>query len=95
MKKVEAIIKPYELDDVKDRLRELGVTGMTVYEVKGFGRTGGKTEVGVREHARDRGAQAGAVRVRQGEPGAHGGGPTGVVRLVRPLRHDHGDAGGQ
>ena len=45
MKKIEAIIKPFKLDDVKDRLRELGVTGMTVSEVKGFGRTGGKTEV--------------------------------------------------
>ena|SRR5664279_70227 len=45
MKKIEAIIKPHKLDDVKDRLREIGVSGMTVYEVKGFGRTGGKTEV--------------------------------------------------
>ncbi len=45
MKKIEAIIKPHRLDDVKDRLRELGISGMTVYEVKGFGRTGGKTEV--------------------------------------------------
>jgi nitrogen regulatory protein P-II 1 len=45
MKKIEAIIKPFRLDDVKDRLREIGVSGMTVYEVKGFGRTGGKTEV--------------------------------------------------
>ena len=45
MKKIEAIIKPFKLDDVKDRLRDIGVSGMTVYEVKGFGRTGGKTEV--------------------------------------------------
>jgi len=45
MKKVEAIIKPFKLDDVKDRLREVGVQGMTVSEVKGFGRTGGKKEV--------------------------------------------------
>ena len=45
MKKIEAIIKPFKLDDVKDRLREVGVQGMTVYEVKGFGRTGGKQEV--------------------------------------------------
>jgi nitrogen regulatory protein P-II 1 len=45
MKKVEAIIKPFKVDEVKERLRELGVSGMTVYEVKGFGRTGGKTEV--------------------------------------------------
>ena len=45
MKKIEAIIKPFKLDDVKDRLREVGVQGMTVSEVKGFGRTGGKKEV--------------------------------------------------
>src|SRR5438552_12815671 len=45
MKKIEAIIKPHKLDDVKERLRTVGVSGMTVYEVKGFGRTGGKTEV--------------------------------------------------
>lgn len=43
--KVEAIIRPFMLDDVKERLRELGVGGMTVLEVRGFGRTGGKTEV--------------------------------------------------
>jgi nitrogen regulatory protein P-II 1 len=45
MKKIEAIIKPFKLDDVRDRVREAGASGMTVYEVKGFGRTGGKTEV--------------------------------------------------
>ena len=45
MKKIEAIIKPFKLDEVKERLREVGVSGMTVYEVKGFGRTGGKTEI--------------------------------------------------
>jgi nitrogen regulatory protein P-II 1 len=45
MKKIEAIIKPFKLEEVKDRLRQVGVSGMTVYEVKGFGRTGGKTEV--------------------------------------------------
>ena len=45
MKKIEAIIKPYKLDEVKDSLRQVGVSGMTVSEVKGFGRTGGKTEV--------------------------------------------------
>ncbi|HEX4405234.1 MAG TPA: P-II family nitrogen regulator, partial [Polyangia bacterium] len=41
----EAVIKPFKLDEVRDRLREAGVSGMTVYEVKGFGRTGGKSEV--------------------------------------------------
>ncbi len=45
MKKIQAIIKPHKLDEVRDRLREIGISGMTVYEVKGFGRTGGKTEV--------------------------------------------------
>jgi nitrogen regulatory protein P-II 1 len=45
MKRIEAIIKPFKLDEVKGRLRELGVSGMTVTEVKGFGRTGGRTEV--------------------------------------------------
>jgi nitrogen regulatory protein P-II 1 len=45
MKKIEAIIKPFKLDEVKERLAEIGVHGMTVSEVKGFGRTGGKTEV--------------------------------------------------
>jgi len=45
MVKVEAIIRPFALDDVKDRLTELGVGGMTVSEVRGFGRTGGKREV--------------------------------------------------
>jgi nitrogen regulatory protein P-II 1 len=45
MKKVEAIIKPFKLDEVKESLGEIGVHGMTVTEVKGFGRTGGKKEV--------------------------------------------------
>jgi nitrogen regulatory protein P-II 1 len=43
--KVEAVIRPFALDDVKERLTELGVGGMTVSEVRGFGRTGGKREV--------------------------------------------------
>ena len=45
MKKVEAIIKPFKLDEVKERLAEIGIHGMTVTEVMGFGRTGGKKEV--------------------------------------------------
>ena len=45
MKKVEAIIKPFKLDEVKDALGEIGIQGMTVSEVKWFGRTGGKKEV--------------------------------------------------
>lgn len=42
LKKVEAIIKPFKLDEVKEALAAIGVQGMTVTEVKGFGRTGGK-----------------------------------------------------
>ena len=45
MKKVEAIIKPFKLDEVKDKLNELGVQGITVTEVKGFGRQKGHTEL--------------------------------------------------
>jgi nitrogen regulatory protein P-II 1 len=45
VKKIEAIIKPFKLDDVKDALHELGVSGMTVTEVKGFGRQKGHTEL--------------------------------------------------
>lgn len=45
MKKIEAIIKPFKLDDVREALTELGVNGMTVTEVKGFGRQRGHTEV--------------------------------------------------
>jgi len=45
MKKLEAIIKPFKLEEVKEALAELGIEGMTVTEVKGFGRTGGKKEV--------------------------------------------------
>jgi nitrogen regulatory protein P-II 1 len=45
MKKIEAIITPFKLDDVKNDLGQLGIQGMTVTEAKGFGRTGGKKEV--------------------------------------------------
>src|SRR3982074_1259003 len=45
MKKLEAIIKPFKLEDVKEALAELGVEGMTVTEVKGFGRQKGHTEI--------------------------------------------------
>lgn len=44
MKLITAIVKPFKLDDVKDALRDAGVTGMTVSEVRGFGRQGGHTE---------------------------------------------------
>ena len=45
MKKIEAIIKPFKLNDVKDALHEVGLQGMTVSEVKGFGRQKGHTEI--------------------------------------------------
>lgn len=45
MKKIEAIIKPYKLDDVKDALNDMGIKGMTISEVKGYGRQKGHTEI--------------------------------------------------
>jgi nitrogen regulatory protein PII len=45
MKKIEAIIKPFKLEEVKEALAEVGVQGMTVTEVKGFGRQKGHTEI--------------------------------------------------
>jgi nitrogen regulatory protein PII len=45
MKKIEAIIKPFKLDEVKDALSQIGIEGMTVSEVKGFGRQKGHTEI--------------------------------------------------
>lgn len=45
MKKIEAVIKPFKLDEVKDKLNEIGIHGITVSEVKGFGRQKGHTEL--------------------------------------------------
>ncbi len=45
MKKIEAIIKPFKLDEVKEKLNEIGIAGMTLTEVKGFGRQKGHTEI--------------------------------------------------
>lgn len=45
MKKIEAIIKPFKLDEVKERLNDIGIAGMTLTEVKGFGRQKGHTEI--------------------------------------------------
>ena len=45
MKRVEAVIKPFKLEDVKDALAEIGITGMTVSEVKGYGRQKGHSEL--------------------------------------------------
>ena len=61
MKKIDAIIKPFKLDDVREALAEVGITGMTVTEVKGFGRQKGHTEL-------YRGAEYMVViRIRTGE----------------------------
>ncbi len=45
MKKIEAIVKPFKLDDIREALSEIGITGMTATEVKGFGRQKGHTEL--------------------------------------------------
>ena len=45
LKKIEAAIRPHRIDEVQDRLRKAGVNGMTIVEIRGFGRTGGKPEV--------------------------------------------------
>ena len=45
MKKIEVVIKPFKLDDVKDALADIGITGMTVYEVKGYGRQKGHSKL--------------------------------------------------
>lgn len=45
MKKIEAIVKPFKLDDIKEKLTELGIKGITISEVKGFGRQKGHTEL--------------------------------------------------
>jgi nitrogen regulatory protein P-II 1 len=45
LKKIEAIVKPFKLDEVKDALNDLGIKGMTISEVKGFGRQKGHTEI--------------------------------------------------
>lgn len=45
MKKIEAIIKPFKLDDLKDKLNSIGITGMTISEVRGYGNQLGRTEI--------------------------------------------------
>jgi nitrogen regulatory protein P-II 1 len=45
VKKIEAIIKPFSLDEVRERLTEVGISGLTVSEVRGFGRSGGKASI--------------------------------------------------
>ena len=45
MKKIEAVIKPFKLDDIKESLNEIGIQGMTIYEVRGYGRQKGHKEI--------------------------------------------------
>ena len=67
MKKIEAIIKPFKLDDVKDALNAIGIAGMTVTEVKGFGRQKGHVEL-------YRGAEYDVSFHPEGEDRGRGGG---------------------
>ena len=62
MKKIEAIIKPFTLDAVKEELQKVGITGMTAYEVKGFGRQKGHTETVSRLRVRGRFPAEGQAR---------------------------------
>ena len=87
MKKLEAIIKPFKLEEVKEALAELGIEGMTVTEVKGFGRQKGHTEIyrGQRIHGRfsaesESGSRNGG---RYGRQGGHRGGGRGQDRENR------------
>ena len=76
MKKIEAVIKPFKLDEVREALSEIGVSGLTVTEVKGFGRQKGHTEL-------YRGAAG--VLSRAGRVGGRGGMVGLDVRLVAGL----------
>ena len=62
MKKIEAVIKPFKLDEVKEALQELGVQGMTVIEAKGYGRQPGRAYAGVRRRPFRRNLQQGVRR---------------------------------
>jgi len=101
MKKIEAIIKPYKLEEVRDALGELGVTGMTVTEVRGFGHhqthtehiRGSKDTVGLLPKIRievvvpDRSAQSTvAAVVKSARTGKTGDGKIFVARVERAVR---------
>jgi hypothetical protein len=93
MKKVEAIIKPFKLDEVKEALAKAGVQGLTVTEVKGFGRQKGHTELlpwrGVRGRLPAQGSHRDAARRHDGDDRprrAHGGGADGPHRGRQDLR---------
>ena len=70
MKKIEAVIKPFKLDEVKDALHEVGVKGITVTEAKGFGRQKGHTELYRGDGKSFISTVEEAIRIRTGETGS-------------------------
>ena len=80
MKKIEAIIKPFKLEEVKDALSEIGIEGMTVSEVKGFGRQKGHTESIAAANNRGFPAENKNRTRRDGRPSRTGGGRHRQVR---------------
>jgi len=108
MKKIEAIIKPYKLEEVRDALSEVGIAGMTVTEVRGFGRQKGHTElfrgseyladflpkVRIELVVSDINAQAAvAAVVRGARTGKIGDGKIWITEVVRAMRIRTGETG--
>jgi len=92
MKLISAIIKPFKLDDVRAALSELGVSGMTVTEVKGFGRQRGHIEVAVKDGLVDQVIEAIVSAARTGKVGD---GKIFVSDLERAIRIRTGEADDQ
>jgi nitrogen regulatory protein PII len=69
MKKIEAIIKPFKLDEVKEALQEVGLQGITVTEAKGFGRQKGKIEIVIADELVDKAVEAIQTAARTGRIG--------------------------
>ena len=110
MKKIEAIIKPHKLDDVKEKLSEMGITGMTITEVKGFGRQRGHKEIyrGAEYHIDfipkvkmelvlddDKVASAVDTIVEAARTGAIGDGKIFVLPVEESVRIRTGERGGE
>jgi nitrogen regulatory protein PII len=110
MKRIEAVIRPHKLDEVKEALNEAGVEGMTVIEVKGFGRQRGHTEVfreseysinclpkiKIEAVVTDMGASAAiAAVVRSARTGKIGDGKIFVVNVEQAVRIRTGEKGGE
>lgn len=110
MKKIEAIIKPFKLEDVKEALAALGIEGMTVTEVKGFGRQKGHTEIYRGSEytvdflpkmkleivvADERAAEAIEAIVRAAKTGKIGDGKVFVTAIEQAVRIRTGDTGDQ